>query len=305
MTKEEIICLSNNELITQLKSRVSQEKELVAQVIYFLAEVQKRRLYFEYGYISLFQFCMKELGYTEAESQLRISAMRVVLEIPEVRDKIASGSLSLTSVAQAQSYFREKEKSNTSLQKAEKLELLTHLENKSTRECERELIQLSSQKPLPREKVKAITETHFQVTLNISNELMEKLEKLKSLLSHKNPNMTHSELIEELADIAIEKLSPAIKSARAPSKRSVIQEVWIRDQEKCSYIDPRTKKKCESRHKLEVDHIYPKALGGSDTKDNLRLLCRAHNQWAAIQIFGRKKMEKYLNMGVMGSEIKK
>jgi len=331
MTKVEIVKLSNSDLVSGLKLRVSQEKELVTQVIYFLAEVQKRRLFFEYGYSSLFQFCMKELGYTEAESQLRINAMRVILEIPEVKDKLACGSLSLTSLSQAQSYFREKDKSNNSLQKSEKLCILERLENKSTRECERELIGLSPQKPLPKEKTRIITETHVQVTLNISNEVVVKLERLKSLLSHKNSNMTQSELIEELADMALQKLSPTAKfnnkaksaeieatksadkvtpnksqdskHASLPSKRSVIREVWIRDQERCSYVDPKTQKRCESQYKLELDHIHPKALGGPETKDNLRLLCKAHNQWAAIQIFGHKKMEKYLNRGFVKSKI--
>ncbi len=35
---------------------------------------------------------------------------------------------------------------------------------------------------------------------------------------------------------------------------------------------------CGSAHRLEIDHIEPKFVGGSDDVENLRLLCRAHNQ---------------------------
>src|ERR1700733_13043108 len=117
MTNTEILHLSNYDLIANLKTTVSTEKELTTQVMTCLAEVQRRRLFFEYGYTSLFQFCMKELGYTEVESQLRINAMRVTLEIPEVQTKIADGTLSLTAVSQAQTFFREKEKSQRPLPK--------------------------------------------------------------------------------------------------------------------------------------------------------------------------------------------
>jgi len=328
MTKEEVFSLSNLDLVSGLKSRVSQEKEIVAQMLYFLAEVQKRRLFFDYGCSSLFQFCMKELGLTEAESGLRISAMKVVLEMPEIREKIAEGSLSLTSVSQARSFFREKIKSNSALEKSEKLDLLKSLENKSTRECERQLIGLLPEKPLPQERTKVITQSHVQISLNISNELMAKLDKIKALLSHKNPNMTHSELLEELANIVLQKLSPTVRAKstlgksvkisaagfskkekpeqtklpRAPSKRSVIREVWIRDQERCTFVDPTTNEKCESRHLLEVDHVHPKALGGEDTLDNLRILCRAHNQWAAIQVFGLEKMTQYIDKDFGGRQ---
>jgi hypothetical protein len=37
---------------------------------------------------------------------------------------------------------------------------------------------------------------------------------------------------------------------------------------------------------LEFDHIRPHADGGGATVDNVRLLCRRHNQYEAQQFFG-------------------
>ncbi|MFZ4403634.1 MAG: HNH endonuclease, partial [Pseudobdellovibrionaceae bacterium] len=48
---------------------------------------------------------------------------------------------------------------------------------------------------------------------------------------------------------------------------------------KCSYIDPQSKKQCCSQHQLEIDHLQPIYAGGpSDDIENLRILCRRHNQ---------------------------
>jgi hypothetical protein len=40
---------------------------------------------------------------------------------------------------------------------------------------------------------------------------------------------------------------------------------------------------CDSRRRLELDHITPLALGGKSTVENLRVACRSHNDLAAVQ----------------------
>lgn len=49
----------------------------------------------------------------------------------------------------------------------------------------------------------------------------------------------------------------------------------------CEYRDSKTGQKCESRYQLQVDHIIPIALGGSNDPKNFRILCRTHNLLAA------------------------
>ena len=68
----------------------------------------------------------------------------------------------------------------------------------------------------------------------------------------------------------------AAKSRAIPAATK--REVWQRDQGCCSYIDEQTKRRCRSRHLLQIDHILPYALGGSAEPDNLRLLCAAHHR---------------------------
>ncbi|HUK64778.1 MAG TPA: hypothetical protein VLV15_15660, partial [Dongiaceae bacterium] len=48
--------------------------------------------------------------------------------------------------------------------------------------------------------------------------------------------------------------------------------------------------RCESRLRLEFDHATPLARGGEGTAANLRLRCRAHNQYEAEQAYGESFM---------------
>ena len=58
----------------------------------------------------------------------------------------------------------------------------------------------------------------------------------------------------------------------------VRRRVWQRDQGRCSYEDLGSGRRCGSRHLLQVDHVFPYALGGGAELQNLRLLCFAHHR---------------------------
>lgn len=51
---------------------------------------------------------------------------------------------------------------------------------------------------------------------------------------------------------------------------AVRREVWRRDQGRCVA--------CDSRERLEFDHIIPIAMGGSNTVRNIQLLCERCNR---------------------------
>ena len=61
---------------------------------------------------------------------------------------------------------------------------------------------------------------------------------------------------------------------------AVRRQVWQRDGGRCSYVDPRSGRRCASRHLLlQIDHRFPFALGGGAEPANLRLLCAAHHRY--------------------------
>jgi len=77
------------------------------------------------------------------------------------------------------------------------------------------------------------------------------------------------------------KRTPYRKYIRAEIKK----QIWRRAQACCEHVDGQSKKRCGSKVALELDHIQPLALGGSDGFQNLRLLCRAHNSRRAVKTF--------------------
>ena len=61
--------------------------------------------------------------------------------------------------------------------------------------------------------------------------------------------------------------------------------VWQRDEGQCAFVGD-SGNRCQAKNGLEYDHVNPVARGGTATADNIRLLCRAHNQYAADQTYG-------------------
>jgi 5-methylcytosine-specific restriction endonuclease McrA len=61
------------------------------------------------------------------------------------------------------------------------------------------------------------------------------------------------------------------------------------------YRNPQSGRQCESRHLIQIDHRIPKALGGADALENLRLHCAGHNRLAAIRVFGVEKMAAFIS----------
>jgi hypothetical protein len=71
--------------------------------------------------------------------------------------------------------------------------------------------------------------------------------------------------------------------------RATRRTVCERDGLRCTWRGP-DGVRCESRAWLENDHADPRGRGGSSEPENIRLLCRAHNQRAAELHYGRSHM---------------
>ena len=60
-----------------------------------------------------------------------------------------------------------------------------------------------------------------------------------------------------------------------------------RDEERCSFV-AEDGRRCEETGFLELDHVVPVSRGGRGSVEEIRVLCRAHNQYEAERILGRE-----------------
>jgi hypothetical protein len=91
--------------------------------------------------------------------------------------------------------------------------------NKSKREVEKELSRRNPERE-KRETVRAISAERMRVSFSISDDLNQKLDRLKDLLSHSDPNLSMEALLERLAELGLDKFDPVRKAQRAESRAS-------------------------------------------------------------------------------------
>jgi hypothetical protein len=292
--------VSNSVLLSDTKRFALEERRNGMEVLYRLREIDARKLFASLGYSSLFEYTVKELGFSEGSASRRLQAMRLIREIPEYETKLKDGLVNEGNLSKAQTFFNQLKKDGKDYSKEEKLDLLGQIEGKSSRQTD-QLFASIAPESAREEKTKPINEKETEIRFTADRALMEKLEKLKNLLGHKLGDQKYASLIEELADLALKKLEP--KPTPTLGLEKVVSEtryipvkvkraVWTRDQGRCTYAGSEGKR-CESKHALQYEHVLPFARGGKSTVENLKLLCLAHNQLAAIQAYGLPKMQEF------------
>lgn len=302
-----------------LLSLVKEERRITNLIIQNLQKVQDTKLFLHMGYSSMFEYCTRALGYSESCAYRRISAVKICREISEVKDKLDSGSLNLTTVSMAQSFFLTaakeltvKNNKNYVLTKETKTEILAQIENCTKRQAElvlcAEAEKLGVSKPRSQApEVQFITSDVALLHLRVKKNTIQKLDHIKMLRSHKNPNMSYSEAIEDMCQYMLTKIDPhqrpqagaaqqnsnkktqitTIEKSQSQSKSkspsryipaNTRNTIWLRDLGQCTYKNPNTNMRCNSKHLLQLDHIQPLFLGGNNTPQNLRLLCFSHHK---------------------------
>ncbi len=205
-------------LIAEIRKAAKTEQDLTLQVIELIAEINQRKIFLKLGFSSLFDFVTKDLGYEPSSAMRRIQAALAVSEIPELREKIANKSLSLSVVSQGQNFLNKKASdSGKKISIAEKTELFRKLENKSTREAEKELFKLAPELCLKsKEQEKVLSENLIELRFVIDTETKEKMDELKLWMSHQNPDMTQAQFFK----VMVEKLHGQLAKKKSPQKNS-------------------------------------------------------------------------------------
>jgi hypothetical protein len=222
--------LSDECLLNQMEKFVYDERQILTVILHHLREIDRRRLFSALKFGSLYEYAVKKLGYSEDQAYRRIAAMRLLKEIPELEEKINAGSLTLTHMGMAQSFFKKEEKLSKSLfSKSLKIALLQKLENKPTREAEKIVFALSSDESKKvSEKIRAVAEDQIEIKFRANIELSHKIHLLKSLMAHSHPGISLEELFTRLCDLGLEKLGLKLERKPAsPSKTAAPRKLKI------------------------------------------------------------------------------
>jgi 5-methylcytosine-specific restriction endonuclease McrA len=91
--------VSNSDLLLQIQMAVRGEGAMTIKVLHHLNEIQRRRLYLELGYSSLFDYCIRKLKYSPSAAGRRIQAARCIRRYPEVLGLLRERRLSLSAIS--------------------------------------------------------------------------------------------------------------------------------------------------------------------------------------------------------------
>ncbi|MGZ3688154.1 MAG: DUF222 domain-containing protein [Bdellovibrionota bacterium] len=273
--------LPAQELLSKTKTLAAEERRITAEILQHLREIERRKLYADCGFSSLHAYCVGELQYSEASAQRRIESMRLLRELPELEGKIREGSLNLTTVAMVGTFCKKVHHSTE-----QKRELLLKVENQSKRETEKILASIAPE-AMRRDSERAVSEDLVEVRMTIPRTVLKKIQRVRELTSHQNPDPTYAELLGMLSEEFLKKHAPERQTPRITPpaecrtryiKRADKSDLHRQSESSCSFVDEKSGRRCGSRHFVQIDHIEPFALGGPSERTNLRLLCHAHNQ---------------------------
>jgi len=261
--------------------------------------VDIRRLYASKAYSSLFDYIVKDLGLSEPAAAERVNAVRLMQEVPAVKAHLEEGRLSLTTASQIERFIKTENKVRSErLPVSEKITIVDACLDQSKREVEKLLLDKQSNEAriLTQERIKPVTSDRTELKLSISLETLNKLEKLKNLSGDKSLESIFDEGLDLLLLKEQKRHGQTPKSTR-PAKSENANEVtnsnsrfvpidlkraiFKRSGGQCEYTDPKTKKRCQCKYRIQIDHVYPYALGGKTKLQNLRHLCQTHNLHAA------------------------
>jgi hypothetical protein len=290
---------TNQELLAIVATLVGSHREITSKLVACLAEIEERRLHLIAGYSSMFDYCTARLGMSEGEAYRRILGARLSHRFPVVLPLLATGAVHLSALELLRDHLTEENH----------VELLRSASHKSKRELETLVARRFPRPDVPSRirpaRIEPLSEERIRVEFTASKELVEKLELCRDLMRHANPSGDLAVVIDRaldllLPDLQSKRLAQPKRSGRASrlsqrrSKRipnAARRRVFERDGLRCTYVSS-DGRRCNARSCLELDHVKPRGRGGGHEPENLRVLCRAHNQLHAEQTFGRAHVER-------------
>ena len=160
--------------------------------------------------------------------------------------------------------------------------------------------------------VTPLSPARYKVQFTATAGLREKLERLQALTRDDLATVVEAAVTEKLERLeakrfgmtkiprdSVDEPDTSRRSRHLPA--SVRRRVRQRDGDQCTFA-LRGGARCPERRALEFHHREPYARGGAHDADNVCLMCRQHNVYAAELDYGKQCMEKYRRRGDRASE---
>jgi len=174
-------------VLDNLETHVKSERKLMHVILAHIYAVHSRKLYFERGFSSTYEY-LRSLGYSESPAYERIRAAELLGVIPEVTEKLKSGSVNLTQLNHVQRMIRQKKDSGEYVTLEQTANLIELIENKSSFETKKLLAQELNLPVVEETRIKPQSNNTVRIEMSISDEDLKEVEKAKSHLSHIFPN---------------------------------------------------------------------------------------------------------------------
>lgn len=285
--------LSNENLIEGLKRLKAREDSLLVNVLDHILEIDRRQLFLPLGFPSLYSYLTQELKYSNGEAYRRIEAARLMRSVPESRAEVSAGRLNLTTMNEVRTAIKTKEKvSGHSVGSEERRSFVQAVLGCTKEQAQRNLGEkVPELAPLFEERRREHRDGSLEMTLLFARMQRARLERAREILASRGPMPKMVDAIDRLSEFFLNKkdlMQRHLASEVTPRQVSRItyslrRLIFQRDKGECQFKNA-SGKICGSRYQIEIDHIVPVSAGGSNAPENLRCLCRAHNQWKSDRL---------------------
>ncbi|RLB51379.1 MAG: hypothetical protein DRH23_02365 [Deltaproteobacteria bacterium] len=317
-------------LLGDFAALVSKDRSCTADLLVYIGEIDRRKLYLEHAYPSMFAFCTKRFRMSEAVAARRIRAGRTTCRFPCILEMVRRGELHLSGVHQLAGHLTEENHR----------EVLRRAKHRSMREIDELIAEIApkadvaamiralpeqradcagntTQQPaeplnkralgVPARKPRGLTTPlsprRYKLQVTIGQKARDELAELQGLLSHQIPDGDPAAVIERALDVLLAETKkkkgaltdkPRVGRKKGGGRKRAIpaqvRREVFRRDEGRCAFVDGEGRRCGSAWQVEFHHCVPYGRAGPHSAGNVELRCRAHNQFEAELEYGREFM---------------
>jgi hypothetical protein len=293
-------------LFLQTKATLKTERSIALQAVKDIGQLHSRNPWVNLG-MNESEF-LSHLGISRDKYYSRVRAARAFMNFPGIEAAFIEGKVALSTIGMIESKLT---RDNFEV-------VLENIGGKTKREST-----LFMSKVMPSGEI-ADRPGSIEILITLSEDELKAFNRLREIFSAKGRNPKNSDILTQAVKDSLEKRDPILKAQRSEERRQkhetnvtldkkdqktqslvvpvqqlvpkrfipahIRHSVWLRDMGQCTHRFSNWIR-CEETAHIEIDHIKMFCRGGGNDVDNLRLVCRRHNQFYAQAELGKDFME--------------